>query len=429
MKIPELVSNLGWMGASTFLRMASGLLAFVVVARLLGPEMFGTYMFWLSVAGLLALVVNFGFTPLVLREIGAQPDTVKAVMSEVLTARVILGSFLLGVSVVAALVWLDGMQALLLFCLLFALLADAMTDLFNVGFRATNRFALETRIATATSLLQLLLIAGSTWAWPRLEVAALAFLASRLLSLMLTWLLQRRYFAGVGFSSFKAGWQRIRKTVSYAVDFGLQSLFGQIDSLVLNHFLGPLAVGLFQAGMRLFNGGAQAANILANVFLPRAARAAGDPVTFAREAGKIQWAFVGTGLTFGLALGFGAEWIVLLLFGAAYASLVDILPWLGLLFFVRFFSASWGVVLTAAGFQRFRAGCNAVQWLGVLVLAVWLVPLWGVIGWVICVLAGNLFLLLAYAIRCMRHTGQGVWQPFATSLSGLLFLPYLHLPA
>lgn len=425
----SLLRNIGWMGATTGLRLASGMLSFVIVARLLGPADFGVYMFWMSVAGLLTLLVNFGFTPLVLREIGANPASAKTLMSEVLTARALLAGVLLAAAGMASVIWLEGLQTFLLFSLLFALLADAMTDLFNVGFRATNRFALETRIATATSLLQLLLIAGSTWVWPRLEVAALAFLGSRLLVLALTWLLQRRYFEGVGLLSLQAGWLRIRKAVSYAVDFGLQSLFGQIDSLVLNHFLGPVAVGLFQAGMRLFNGGAQAASILANVFLPRAARAAGDPAAFAREAGKIQWAFVGTGLAFGLALALGAGWIVALLFGAAYAGLVDILPWLGLFFFVRFFAASWGIVLTAAGFQRFRAGCNAIQWLGVLGLALWLVPRWGVVGWVICVLVGNLFLLLAYAIRGMRHTGQGAWQPMIASLAALLFLPYLHLPA
>lgn len=423
-----LLRNIGWMGVTTGLRLASGVLSFVFVARLLGPGDFGAYMFWMSVAGLLTLVVNFGFTPLVLREIGANPDSAKALMSEVLTARALLAGGVLVAAGMTSVIWLEGLQSFLLFSLLFALLADVMTDLFNVGFRATNRFALETRIATATSLLQLFLTAGAVWVWPRLEIAALAFLGSRLLVLAFTWLVQRRYFSGVGLLNLRAGVLRIRKAVSYALDFGLQSLFGQVDSLVLNHFLGPVAVGLFQAGMRIFNGGAQAANILANVFLPRAAHAASDPLAFAREAGKIQWAFVGTGLIFGMVLALGAEGIVSLLFGKAYADLVNILPWLGLFFFVRFFAASWGIVLTAAGFQRFRASCNAIQWLGVFGLAIWLVPKWGVIGWVVCVLVGNLFLLLVYAMRCLSHTRQGGLQPLAASLSGLLFLPFLHIP-
>lgn len=74
MKTSQLASNLVWVGASTLLGIASGLFAFVVVVRLSGTELFVSQMFWISFAGLLGLLVNFGFNLLVPREIGANPD-------------------------------------------------------------------------------------------------------------------------------------------------------------------------------------------------------------------------------------------------------------------------------------------------------------------------------------------------------------------
>lgn len=428
LKLPRLLQNIGWMSASTFLRMASGLLTFVIVARILGPEQFGTYMLWMAIASLLGLIVNFGFTPLVLREIGASPDLTKSLMSEVLTARALLASALLAVVSVIAAFWLDDLGSFLLLALLLAMIADAMTDLFNVGFRATNRYSLETRIATGTSAMQLLAVSSIVWIWSTLEAAALAFLVSRLATLALTWVVQRRYFNGIALISVRLAWQRIHRSFSYAADFGLQNLFGQIDSLVLHHFLGPIAVGLYQAGIRIFNGVAQIANVLANVFLPSAARAASEPEVFAREALKIQCLFIVSGLVFGLIMTLGAEWIALTLFGSDFAELANILPWLGILFFVRFCAASWGILLTATGQQRYRALMNGIQWLCVLALAPFIVPVWGITGWAICVLAGNLFLLIAYAIRGRSFVGRAFWQPVVAYSSCLLFLPHLKIP-
>ena len=63
------------MGTSTALRLGFGLLTFVAMARMLGgPEPFGQLHAVVSVATLLTLVANFGFTPYVLREIGVRPQ-------------------------------------------------------------------------------------------------------------------------------------------------------------------------------------------------------------------------------------------------------------------------------------------------------------------------------------------------------------------
>lgn len=426
----SLARNLALMGASTAMRLGFGMLTFVVMARVLGPAQFGVLMLWLSVATLLALIANYGLTPYVLREIGAAPERAPHVMAEVLSAKLLLTAAIALLALVS-LPFLDASSRAVFLLVLGAQLADALTEFLNVGFRATNRFGYETRIASVAVVLQFGIVAVLLWWQATPLMAAIAFLISRLAVLLVTWLAQRRFFSSLRPVAPSLAWARLRATRAYAVDFSLQSLLGQIDSLVLNHFAGAAAVGLYQAGMRLFNGGAQAAGVLANVFLPRAAAAAelsDGGIGLRRESSRVQWAFVGFGLLFGLTLCGLAEPLVRLLFGPQYLGLVGVLPWFGLLFFVRFFASSWGVLLTSAGAQRFRAWMNAAHWLFIGVLATALVPLFGVVGWLLALTAGNALLACAYVWRGRQLSGAGWRQPALAMLALAGFLPFLHLP-
>lgn len=426
----SIVRNLALMGTSTAMRLGFGMLTFVVMARMLGPAQFGVVMLWLSVATLLALVANYGLTPYLLREIGAAPERAAELMAEVLSAKLLLTLFVLAVAL-AVLPLLSADARAVFMLLLGAQLADALTEFLNVGFRATNRFGDETRIASLAVVLQFAIVALLLWWQATPLMAAGSFLLSRLAVLLVTWLAQRRYFAELKPAPFVLAWARIRATRAYAVDFGLQSLLGQVDSIVLNHFVGAAAVGLYQAGMRLFNGGAQAAAVLASVFLPRAAAAAqlqDNGHSLRHESARVQWVFVGFGLFFGLALCGLAEPLVRLLFGAQYLGLVKVLPWFGLLFFVRFFASSWGVLLTSAGAQRYRAAMNAAHWTLIGLLSLVLVPRFGLIGWLLCLTAGNALLAVSYVWRGRQLSGAGWRQPALAMLALAGFLPFLQVP-
>lgn len=426
----SIVRNLALMGTSTAMRLGFGMLTFVIMARVLGPAQFGVLMLWLSVATLLALIANYGLTPYLLREIGAAPESAPQVMAEVLSAKLMLTGGIVILAIAVSPLLDTGSRAVFLL-MLGAQLADALTEFLNVGFRATNRFGFETRIASVSVVLQFSIVALLLWWQPTPLMAATAFLISRLAVLLVTWLAQRRYFAALRPGSPAQAWARLRATRPYAIDFGLQSLLGQVDSVVLNHFVGSAAVGLYQAGMRLFNGGAQAAGVLANVFLPRAAAAAevqDGGQTLRRESSRVQWAFVGFGLIFGLAMCSLAEPLVRLLFGVQYLELVQVLPWFGLLFFVRFFASSWGVLLTSAGAQRFRAVMNAVHWALIGALSLVLVPRLALIGWLIALTLGNALLAAAYVWRGRQLSGAGWRQPALAMLALAGFLPFLHVP-
>lgn len=420
------LKDLAFMGTSTLVRLVFGLLTFAIMARLLGPNVFGILMFWLSVATLLSLAANYGFTPYVLREIGADRSSANTVMGEVLSAKMLACSVIVVGSLIALPFIVEGARAVFLLMTL-AMLVDSITDFFNVGYRATNRFGSETRIATIASVSQFIVVAGAIWYRNEILIAASAFLVSRVLVLSMTWADQTQYFASLRPSPVPQALARLKAAFSYAYDFGLQSLIGQVDSLVLNHFVGPVAVGLHQAGMRIFLGGGQIANVLGNVFIPKLSGLQNDSVSFKAQAHKLQTAFLASGAVFGLTLAIAATPIVHLLYGQAYLALVPMLPWFGLLFFVRFFAAAYGVLLTSAGKQSLRAKANLCHWAVILLSAWWLVPLLGNIGWILALTLGNTLLAVIYCMA-IRNT-MVINRPNAVLVIGSLavFLPFLHV--
>ncbi len=414
------------MGTSTLVRLVFGLLTFAIMARLLGPNEFGVLMFWLSVATLLSLVANYGFTPYVLREIGADRSTANTVMGEVLSAKMLVCGVIV-VGSLLALPFIAEAAGAVFMLLTLAMLVDSITDFLNVGYRATNRFGSETRIATIASVCQFFIVAGAIWYRSEILVAASAFLASRILVLLITWKDQAQYFSSLRLSSLTKAAERLKHAFSYAFDFSLQSLLGPLDSLVLNHFIGPTAVGMHQAGMRIFLGGAQIANVLGNVALPKLAAANGSNNYTSNLHGKVQLAFIASGAAFGLALCFGAELIVGILYGNQYKELIKILPWFGLLFFIRFLVAASGLILTAQGSQSARAKVSLIHWLIILCSSIFLVDKYGNIGWIQALIVGNIFLAFTYGILLGKRYMPNMIGTIAIVATFLLFINKLSI--
>lgn len=180
--------------------------------------------------------------------------------------------------------------------------------------------------------------------------------------------------------------------------------------------------------MRVYQGGAQAATVLSNVFLPRSASMMQKGgVGLKAENSRIQFVFIATGFSFGFLISILAEPIVLILFGPSYAPLVSLFPLFGILFFVRMVASAWGVILTAAGLQTFRAWVGFFHWIFVAALAVFMIPLHGNKGWLIVLIVSSLLMGGVYASRAMLFVARPgrVFLMTAGGLSILILLVFL----
>lgn len=388
------IKGVAFMGSSTVLRIIGGLLTFSILARALGPEDFGQLMLWFSVATLVGFVANYGLTPYMLRELTLNKHAAANLIGEVLVAKILIYISLLCVVVPCALIIIDSSHQYVFLILVIGVLFESMTEYLNTGYRAMNRFSTETKIATYAVVLQLLLVSVAVYWQTSILSAAVAISLSRLLVSAITWHDQSKYLNGIKMGALESGIKHIKAAFAYAADFFLQSLMGQVDSILLNQMLGISAVGIYQAGMKVFQGCSQTANVLANVFIPRLTSANNE-----NERKKVQLAFVSVGAVLGLLMVVGADIITQVIYGEQYTTLYELFPWFGLLFFVRFFAASYGVVLTSAGLQAYRTNANIALWVTVLVAAYYLVPRYEIQGWLFSLIIGNGLLSLMYLLR------------------------------
>jgi O-antigen/teichoic acid export membrane protein len=112
-----------------------------------------------------------------------------------------------------------------------------------------------------------------------------------------------------------------------------------------------------------------------------------------------------------------------LLFGASYAALDTLLPWFGLVIFLRYASTTYGAAITAVGAQRSRTlallGAAAIS----LAADFWLIPRVGLPGALAASVSTQLVVLLLYAGLTRRYVGGWlIDQRAATGLAVLALM-------
>lgn len=395
-----LLKNTLLMAGTTAVRLAAGFLVFVLVARHLGAEGFGTFIYWTTVATLIALVVNFGTGPYMLRELAARPEQRLHIVGSVGAAKLVLSALVVGGALLAA-------PFLSAWPLLLALLAMAVGDAFSeyafCAFRGAGDYLTEAWMSTITSLLHLLLVWGAVACGASALTIALAFAASRLTAAAAALGWYRRRFGPLGINGGWPYWRvALRRNRSYAADAFLTNLYTQIDSLLLNHLSGPASLGVYQAGMRLLQGLNNIAPVLSNVYLPKLAGELHSGQAHRATATLLYIQLIGFGAFIALIFAVGGSWIANVIYGSKFAALGGLLPWLGALLMLRLFASNYGILLTAAGQQSVRVRAIVVCLAVLLISGMVLVPRAGAFGMVWSALLSTLVLAATYFYRVMR---------------------------
>ncbi len=389
------------MGGTTAVRLVAGFVVFVLVARHLGASGFGTFIYWTTVASLIALGINFGTGPYMLRELGARPERRLQIVGSVGAAKLVLTALALCASVAAAL--LLGDAGPLFLALLAMAIGDAFSEYAFCAFRGAGDYLSEVWMSTATSMLHLALVWSAVWWGASVLQIALVFAASRLAGAAAALCWYRHRYGPLGVAQGWRQWpQALRANRSYAADAFLTNLYTQADSLILNHLSGPAALGVYQAGMRLLQGLNNVAPVLSNVYLPKLAGEMHAKQSHRATATLLYLQLVGFGAAVALLFALFGPWLALTIYGSQFAELGRLLPWIGCLLLLRLFASNYGILLTAAGQQSTRVWA-ILCCLAVLALAAWLlVPRAGALGMVWSVILATVALAGIYFYRVMR---------------------------
>lgn len=398
------------MAGSTALRLASGLLLFVVLARVLGVAEFGRLMMWFAIAALIALPTNFGLSVYLLREVPLSADRGASLLVDAVVLKVMIASVTL--TALAGVSLVTDIDTMLLWPLALTHLVDTFTDLLCAQLRAGGAFSVETRFVTRQSLLQFLIIALVAWSAPFAAAVAWSFLASRIISLMLAISVVARHLpSGWPKPRLTSAWALLRKARAYFADFGVQSSLIQVDVVLLGHFAGATAVGLYQAAMRVGHGISQAISVLVNVLLPRLSKRSATQAITWRPALLVTGVFSLLGGSVALPLYFGADFFAAVLYGDGYSGLPQIFQVVALFLFIRFLGAAAGVLLIACGDQGRRAIVMLLAVLLLGLLSAYCMPRFGAIGAVVAMCGTYAFIAISFALLVvLRLRAQGPAQ-------------------
>jgi O-antigen/teichoic acid export membrane protein len=340
--------------------------------------------------------------------VGRRPSDAHATMSRALGAKLLLiVPASLAVYVIATLLpGENGFGALLAI-----LLADAVFNSFaqflNIPLRALGRFDEEARIATLGNALVFAAVAAVVLTGSGPMVAAVVMAGCRTLCLLFSWSAYRKLLGFAPRAILEQ--QSMRTSLLKGLPFGVHATVGtlnmQIDTLMVQHYLGAGSVGLYQAGMRILLGALLVGDALNGVYLSTMARSSHDRVELARLGERMTRQLLTVGLLgFGCILAAG-PWAVRLLFGERYDALSPLLPLFGLLAFIRYGGVSYGTLLTLADRQAVRvlAVCG-VMVLGV-ALNVLLIPRFGLTGAVSASILGHIVLYAVYMGAARKDVG------------------------
>lgn len=410
--------NTLFMTLSTIFRLIAGIVLFIFLARFMGPEELGRLMYGFTLASIAVLVIEFGFSLQLLRDIGKEPDQVCLIMGRVFLAKILLMMLVVISGLLLFYVFPELVKDQRIFWLLFfSCTLASFADYFNVAFRGIGRFHEETKVALASSLFHIGFVWGLAFLGSDLTTLAQGFAGSRALNLGISWIAYQRIVGGLKFGEkpFKTAIVTLKKGFPYAADTGFSNFISQVDILIVKHFLGTESVGLYLAGMRFLQGASQLVGIISNVYLPAIANCSDKPEQLLHLSKKFNTQMLLMGITGWSIFAFGGEWITRLIYGEKYLGLTPLWPYIGLLLFLRYVAASQGALLTANGSQSMRVWAQ-ITVLGVLLsVAPWLIKQYGLSGMLVTL---QLTVLILFLIYCLTLSFKKL--PTGFSAIGLL---------
>lgn len=395
------------MALSTALRLLTGVVVFIVMARTWGPEKFGSFMYAFTVTSLIGLVVDYGFGQQLMREIGHNRNNTRESMAGVLAAKLMLTG---GVAVLCAIAfmtpWVQFQSAGLFWILLATCVLASFAETYSCVFRGLGQYHEETIIAAWVNFLHFGVVLALLWMGFGVIAIALVFLASRLLFLLMSW----RTYERIAPSNHEAemawlakGLNNLRGGLPFAAEAGFTNFQSQADTLIVHYFLGPVAVGVHQAGLRLMQGANTFAQVLSNVYLPPMAKQRGDASGLKHLANKLFLQMLMLGVASLAVFGFGASVITHTLYGEKFQQLTALMPWFGVLLLLRYIAASHGVTLSAVGLQSTRVAAISTALVALFLSAYFLLPRFELLGMLCASIIAIICLYFVYAMTLVRR--------------------------
>lgn len=392
---------------STVLRFFNAVLLLVVLARFWGPETFGIFMYPFTLAGIIVILVDYGFNLQLVRDVGKNSQDVHRLICQAINIK----TFLTAIVILAGLPFIIFLKAiegyrLLLVLLLFSNILNSYGLVFNLSFRGLGLFDKEVIVTFWLTIITFIIIGSLILFGEGPEIIAWALVITRAFFMGHSWVVYRQV---VGKDKFIFAHLRpiltaLKKGAPFAAHVALGTLYFSVDTVIIQHLLGPQSVGIYQAGLRVMLGGLIFADVLGNVYLSGIARESVNRGTLVHVATRMTRHFLMVAsLGFVCMIAF-PDLVVKLIYGSSgYSKVIPLLPLFGVVLLLRFMGASYGIVLTVDDKQGVRTMGAGLSVIVSVALNLILIPVFALRGALFASIITHIFLVGVYIIFTQRQ--------------------------
>jgi len=384
---PELLNiltNIGWLFADKFVRMAVGLLVGVWVARYLGPEQFGMINYAISFVALFGTFAALGLKNIVVRDLVREPGKSNATLGTVFLLQLMGALFAFALLTLAISYFrpddieLGALVAVFGFALVFKS-TESVKYWFESQVQSKYTVWVDNGAFLIIALVKVLLILNGA---SLIHFAFAALAESALLAIGLLIMYQWR---GGHILMWQVRFNRMQTLLRDSWPLMLSGftimIYMRIDQIMIGQMLGNEAVGLYSAAIGISELWYFIPMIVASSMFPSIikARKQSEALYYQRFQ-KLFNIMVLMTLAIAIPITFMSEWLIVLLYGEAYAESSTVLSihiWAGVFVSLGVVSGNWYVLENLQMHAFYRTALGAV----VSVLAnLILIPGYGIIG-------------------------------------------------
>lgn len=319
--------SLGWLALDRGWRIALNLCVLGVVARHLGPELFGQLNYAASLAALFAIVASGGLEGVVIRELLARPGETPVLLGTATGLRCLGG---LAALLLAGLTgWSHGGDrelAVLALLVAAGFLPQALevTDLWFQKEMQSHRTALARGVAAVAGAgIKLGLVAAQA---PLAWFAAALGLDFALAAVALAWLWWRGGGQPAEWRFCRLTARRLLIEAMPLVGAGLLvAVYLRVEQVMVREFLGDAAAGVYFAAARLAEQWAAMPGLIITAVYPVLAQGQAEAAGQEQRMQRLFDALTLLGLLLATGVTLLGPWLIPLLFGAKYQAAVPVL--------------------------------------------------------------------------------------------------------
>jgi O-antigen/teichoic acid export membrane protein len=383
---------------------------FVVMARKLGDEAFGSFTFGLSFAALVTVLAGFGQDAILTREVARDRRRVDEYFANTVAIKLVLALPVIAVAFLAlSLVHMTSTTRVVAMLLSVAVLAELLATTCFAVFQAFERLAFLPVVIISQRLFTAAVGIAAMAAGAGIEAVAAIYLGGSLLALVIAvWLLFRRIVRPRLAIATARWWPLMRVALPVGVALVFQVTLFRVDASILQIFEPERVVGDYGAAYRLFESPLFISWAVAAAVYPVLSRLTETQDLRTVAARSLKLAVAST-LPVALGAAILAGPVVKLLYGSDFDDSARVLALLAPTIVLYSFNHVAGVLMLARNRQRWLALVYGTMALENIVANFATIPTYGMTAAAVNTTVTEVLLFLAMAVLARRLVGGLDW--------------------